>query len=41
MVKWMGGITIEKYIGLKPKMYSILVNNSSEYTKTNCVKKCY
>ena len=34
-----GGITIEKFVGLKPKMYSLLVNDSSEHKKTKGVKK--
>ena len=27
------GVAIEEIVGLKPKMYSILVSNSSEYKK--------
>ena len=33
----MGGVTTEEFAGLKPKMYSILVSDSSEYKKS---KKC-
>ena len=29
----MKGIDIEKFVGLKPKMHSILVSNSKEYKK--------
>ena len=28
-----GGVTIKKFIGLKPKIYSLLVANSSEHKK--------
>ena len=28
-----GGVDIEKFIGLKPKMYSLLVDDSSEHKK--------
>ena len=28
-----GGISIKKFVGLKPKMYSFLVNNSSKHKK--------
>ena len=34
-----GGIIIEKFVGLKPKMHSFLVNDSSEHKKTKGVKK--
>ena len=33
-----GGVAIEEFIGLKPKMYSLLVDNS-EHKKANCVNK--
>ena len=33
----MGGVTTEEFAGLKPKMYLILVSDSSEYKKS---KKC-
>ena len=35
----MGGIFIDKFVGLKPKMYSILLNDSSEYKKAKGVNK--
>ena len=34
-----GGIAIEELVGLKPKMYSFLVNDSSEHKKVKDVKK--
>ena len=33
-----GGVAIEEYLGLKPKMYSFLVDNS-KYKKTKDVNK--
>ena len=33
-----GGVAIEEFIGLKPKMYSLLVDNS-EHKKAKCVNK--
>ena len=35
----MEDIVIEKFVGLKPKMYSILVSNYSEYKKEKDVNK--
>ena len=35
----MGGIVIDEFVGLKPKMYSILLNDSSEYKKAKGVNK--
>ena len=35
----MGGIFIDKFVGLKPKMYSILLNDSSEYKKAKGINK--
>ena len=35
----MGGIAIEELVGLKPKMYLILVSNSSKYEKAKGVNK--
>ena len=35
----MGGAAIEKFIGLKPKMNSILVSNFNEYKKAKGVNK--
>ena len=29
-----GGVTIKEFVGLKPKMYSFLVDDSSEHKKT-------
>ena len=29
-----GGVAIEEFVGLRPKMYSILVENNSEHKKT-------
>ena len=29
-----GGLTIEEFVGLKPKMYSFLVDDNSEHKKT-------
>ena len=33
------GVAIEKFVGLKPKMYTILVSDSSEYRKDKHVNK--
>lgn len=35
----MGGVAIKKVVGLKPKMYSILLSNSYEYRKAKNVNK--
>ena len=43
----MRSFTIEEFFELKPKMYSILVSNSSEYKRPKCLnenvvaKKCF
>ena len=29
-----GGLTIEEFVGLKPKMYSFLVDDNSEHRKS-------
>ena len=29
----MGGVTVSKFVGLKPRMYLILVSNCNEYKK--------
>ena len=29
-----GGLAIEEFVGLKPKMYSFLVDDNSEHEKT-------
>ena len=29
-----GGLAIEEFVGLKPKMYSFLVDDNSEHKKT-------
>ena len=34
-----GGIDIKKFVGLKPKAYSLLVNDSSEHKKAYSVNK--
>ena len=33
------GIAIEEFVGLKPKMYSYLVNDNREHNNANCVNK--
>ena len=33
------GVAIEAFIWLKPKMYSYLVNDNSEYKKAKCVNR--
>ena len=33
------GVAIEKFVGLKPKMYSYLVDNNSEHKKTKGVNR--
>lgn len=35
----MGDVAIKEFVGLKPKMYSILLNDSSGYKKVKCVNK--
>ena len=35
----MGGVAIEKFVGLKLKIYSILLSDSSEYRKAKNVNK--
>ena len=35
----MGGVTIKKVVGLKTKMYSILLSDSYEYRKAKNVNK--
>ena len=35
----MGGIVIDEFVGLKPKMSSILLNDSSEYKKAKGINK--
>ena len=37
----MGVIAIEEFIGSKPKIYSILVSNSTEFKKAKCVNKSH
>ena len=32
-------VTIEEFVGLKPKMYSYLVNGNSEYKKAKGVNR--
>ena len=34
-----GGVTIKEFVGLKPKMYSFLVDDSSEHKKTKGMNK--
>ena len=34
-----GSIAIEEFVGLKPKMYLLLVDNNSEHTKVKGVKR--
>ena len=34
-----GGVTIEEFVELKPKMYSFLVDDNSEHKKAKIVKK--
>ena len=34
-----GGVAIEEFVGSKPKIYSVLVSNSSEYKKAKDVNK--
>ena len=34
-----GGVTIEEFVELKPKMYSFLVDDNSEHKKPKIVKK--
>ena len=33
------GVAIKEFVGLKPKMYSFLVDKSSEHKKAKCVNK--
>ena len=33
------GVTIEKFVGLKPKIYLYLVDDNSKHKKTKCVNK--
>ena len=33
------GVAIEEFVGWKPKMYSYLVNDNSEYKKAKCVSR--
>ena len=33
------GVMIEKLVGLKPKMYSFLIDNKSEHRKANRVNR--
>ena len=35
-----GGVAIEEFVGLKPKMYSFLVDDNSEHNKAKCQYKC-
>ena len=35
----MGGISIEEFVGLDPKLYSIIESDSSKYKKAKGVKK--
>ena len=34
-----GGVTIKEFVGLKPKMYSFLVDDSNEHKKTKGMNK--
>ena len=34
-----GGVVNEEFVGLKPHMYSYLVNGNSEHKRANCVNK--
>ena len=34
-----GGVAIEEFVGLKPKMYSYFVDNTSEHKKGKCVNR--
>ena len=34
-----GGVAIKEFVGLKPKMYSFLVDHSSEHKKAKSVNK--
>ena len=34
-----GGVAIEKFVGLKPKMYSFLADDNSEHKKAKGVDK--
>ena len=34
-----GRVSINEFVGLKPKMYSFLVDDSSEHKKAKCVNK--
>ena len=35
----MCGVAIEEFVGIKQKIYSILVSDSSKYKKPKCVNK--
>ena len=35
-----GGVAIQEFVGLKPKMYSFLVDDNSEHKKQRCKQKC-
>ena len=37
----MGGVAIKEFVGLKPKLYSILLKDSSGYKKVKRVNKSY
>ena len=39
MINEMGGVAIEEFVGLNPKIYSILITNSSEYKKAKGVNR--
>ena len=32
-----GGVAIEEFVGLKPKIYSSFVDDNSEYKKAKCM----
>ena len=34
-----GGVVIKEFVGLKPEMYSFLVDSNSEHEKEKCVKR--
>ena len=36
-----GGVVIEEFVGLKPNMYSFLVNDNSEHKKVKGLNKSW
>ena len=34
-----GGVAVKEYVGLKPKMYSFLLDNNSGHKKAKCVNR--